>query len=71
MEIEFPDHLMTIGLITFNTQVDHLYYMKTVQLVYTMNHESYMPNESITMLDFSIRYYFDEKRKDEHIKKMF
>jgi len=51
MEVEFPEQLMTIGLTTFNTHVDHLYYMKPVEHAYTMNNENYMPNGSTAMLD--------------------
>jgi hypothetical protein len=51
MELEFPEQLMTIGLTTFNTQVDHLYYMKPIAHAYTMNNENYMPSGSTAMLD--------------------
>lgn len=51
MEVEFPEQLMTIGLTTFNTHVDHLYYMKPVEHAYKMNNENYLPNESTAMLD--------------------
>ncbi len=51
MELEFPEQLMTIGLTTFNTHVDHLYYMKPVEHAYKMNNENYMPNGSTAMLD--------------------
>jgi hypothetical protein len=51
MEVEFPEQLMTIGLTTFNTHVDCLYYMKPVEHAYTMNNENYMPNGSTAMLD--------------------
>lgn len=51
MEVEFPEQLMTIGLTTFNTRVDHLYYMKPVEHAYKMNNENYMPSGSTAMLD--------------------
>ena len=51
MELEFLEQQMTIGLTTFNTHVDHLYYMKPVEHAYKMNNENYMPNGSTAMLD--------------------
>jgi hypothetical protein len=30
LEIKFPEQLMTSGLTTLNTHVDHLYYIKSV-----------------------------------------
>jgi hypothetical protein len=51
MEVEFPEQLITIGLTTFNTHVDHLYYMKPVEHAYKMNNENYRPNGSTAMLD--------------------
>lgn len=51
MELEFPEQLMTIGLTTFNTHVDHLYYMKPVEHAYKMDHRNYRPDGSTAMLD--------------------
>jgi hypothetical protein len=51
MELEFPEQLMTIGLTTFNTHVDHLYYMKPVEHAYKMDHRIYQPDGSTAMLD--------------------
>ncbi len=51
MELEFPEQLMTIGLTTFNTHVDHLYYMKPVEHAYKMDHRNYPPDGSTAMLD--------------------
>ena len=51
MELEFPEQLMTIGLTTFNTHVDHLYYMKPVEHAYKMDHRNYRPEGSTAMLD--------------------
>ena len=51
MELEFPEQQMTIGLTTFNTHVDHLYYMKPVEHAYKMDHRSYQPDGSTAMLD--------------------
>jgi hypothetical protein len=51
MELEFPEQLITIGLTTFNTHVDHLYYMKPVEHAYKMDHRNYRPDGSTAMLD--------------------
>lgn len=51
MEVDFPEQLMTIGLTTFNTHVDHIYFMKPVEHAYKMNNENYMPSGSTAMLD--------------------
>jgi hypothetical protein len=51
IEVEFPEQLITIGLTTFNTHIDHLYYMKLVDHAYTLNNENYVPDASTAMLD--------------------
>ena len=51
LEIEFPEQLMTIGLTTFNTDVEHKYFMQPVESAYKMNNENYIPNGSTAMLD--------------------
>jgi hypothetical protein len=51
LEHEFPEQLMTIGLTTFNTRVDHFYYMKPLENAYKMNNENYVPSGSTAMLD--------------------
>ncbi len=51
MELEFPEQQMTIGLTTFNTHVDHLYYMKPVEHAYKMDERNYQPDGSTAMLD--------------------
>ena len=51
LELQFPEQLMTIGLTTFNTYVDHKYFMEPTKLAYSMNRENYMPNASTAMLD--------------------
>ena len=51
LEIEFPEQLMTIGLTTFNTDVEHNYFMQPVETAYKMNNENYIPNGSTAMLD--------------------
>ena len=51
MELEFPEQLITIGLTTFNTHVDHLYYMKPVEHAYKMDERNYQPDGSTAMLD--------------------
>ncbi len=58
IEIEFTEQLMKVSLTTFNSQVGHQYYMKTVERVYTMNNEN-MPNESNAMLAVTIQNYFE------------
>jgi hypothetical protein len=42
---------MTIGLTTFNTHVDHLYYMMPVEHAYKMDDRNYQPDGSTAMLD--------------------
>lgn len=51
LEIEFPEQLMTIGLTTFNTDVELKYFMQPVESAYKMNNENYVPNGSTAMLD--------------------
>lgn len=51
MQSEFPEQEMTIGLTTFNTHVDHLYFMQPVADAYKMNYENYMPADSTALLD--------------------
>jgi hypothetical protein len=51
MEVEFPEQQITIGLTTFNHEVDHHYYMRPVTEAYRMHDENYQPNGSTAMLD--------------------
>lgn len=51
MEKEFPEQEMTIGLTTFNQDVDHLFYMQPVAKAYNMSEENYVPHGRTAMLD--------------------
>jgi len=51
LEAEFPEQQITIGLTTFNHEVDHHYYMRPVSDAYKMNEENYQPNGNTAMLD--------------------
>ena len=51
LELEFPEQLMTIGLTTFNTVVEHKYFMQHLEAAFKMNNENYSPCGSTAMLD--------------------
>jgi hypothetical protein len=44
LELEFPEQLMTIGLTTFNSYIDHKYFMEPTSSAYMMNRENYIPD---------------------------
>ena len=51
LELEFPEQLMTIGLTTFNSYIDHKYFMEPTSSAYMMNRENYIPDNMTAMLD--------------------
>ncbi len=51
MEKEFPEQEMSIGLTTFNHDVDHIYYMRQLADAYKMTVDNYIPKGSTAMLD--------------------
>lgn len=51
LELEYPEQLITIGLTTFNTEVDHKYFMEVLSNAYQMDQDNYNPNGSTAMLD--------------------
>lgn len=51
LELEFPEQLMTIGLTTFNSYIDHKYFMEPTSSPYMMNRENYIPDNQTAMLD--------------------
>ena len=51
LELEFPEQLMTIGLTTINSYIDHKYFMEPTSSAYMMNRENYIPDNQTAMLD--------------------
>lgn len=51
MEKEFPEQEMSIGLTTFNHEINHIYYMRQLADAYKMSVENYTPKGSTAMLD--------------------
>jgi hypothetical protein len=51
LELEFPEQLITVGVTTFNHEVNHQYFMQPVDNAFRMNEENYRPDGSTAMLD--------------------
>lgn len=51
LEVEFPEQLMTIGLTTFNSYIQHRYFMEPTSRAYKMSRENYIPDHLTAMLD--------------------
>jgi hypothetical protein len=51
VEVEFPEQDITIGLSTFNNQVDHKYFMQMSGMALEMNRRNYMPHGGTALYD--------------------
>lgn len=51
LEAEFPEQDITIGLSTFNNQVEHKYFMQMSGMALQMNTQNYMPNGGTALYD--------------------
>lgn len=51
LEAEFPEQDITIGLSTFNNQVEHKYFMQMSGMALEMNTQNYRPNGGTALYD--------------------
>jgi hypothetical protein len=51
LEAEFPEQDFTIGLTTFNNEVEHKYFMQLPGTATLMNRENYIPNGGTALYD--------------------
>jgi hypothetical protein len=51
VEAEFPEQDITIGLSTFNNQVDHKYFMQMSGMALEMNRRNYLPHGGTALYD--------------------